>query len=219
MDDAEAVTDENVAQRSVFFGKRRVVFLFAFVKAAVFQHDDVASSNGRGFVKVVFDERHVFAEQVAKVGGDGREAEGFVVFAFGRTAEVRHDHHGAAVVEDVADGRQRCLDAGVAGDFAVFERHVEVKTHQDAFAVYVDFTEFSHGYPLLKGIVGEKGCSIHDIVRYVGIFALTPTPLPEGEGLFIRMRISTTRVVTVPKGRGAFWFRAALCFWRRRFRR
>ena len=145
VDDAEAVADEYVAQRGVFFGKRRVVFLFAFVKAAVFEHDDVASGNGRGFVKVVFDERHVFAEQVAKVGGDGREAEGFVVFAFGRTAEVRHDHHGTAVVEDVADGRQRCLDAGVAGDFAVFERHVEVKTHQDAFAVYVDFAKFFHG--------------------------------------------------------------------------
>ena len=128
---------------------------FAFVEAAVFEHDDVARSNGRGFVKVVFDERHVFAEQVAKVGSDGREAEGFVVFAFGRATQVRHDHHGAAVVEDVADGRQRCRDAGVAGNFAVFERDVEVKTHQDAFAVYVDFTEFSHGYPLLKGIVGE----------------------------------------------------------------
>ena len=146
VDDAEAVTDENVAQRSVFFGKRRVVFLFAFVEAAVFQHDDVTGGDLRGFVEVVFDERDVFAKQVAEIGGHRGEREGFVVFAFGRAAQVRHDHHGAAVVKDVADGRQGGLDAGVAGDFAVFERDVEVEPHQDAFAVDVDFAEFAHGF-------------------------------------------------------------------------
>ena len=146
VDDAKAIADENVAQCGVFFGERRVVFLFTFVEAAVFEHDDVARCDGRGFVKVVFDERYVFAEQVAKVGSDGRKAEGFVVFAFGRATQVRHDHHGAAVVKDVADGRQGGLDAGVAGDFAVFERDVEVQPHQDTFAVDVNFAEFFHGF-------------------------------------------------------------------------
>ena len=211
VDDAEAVADEYVAQRGVFFGKRRVVFLFAFVEAAVFQHDDVASGNGRGFVEVVFDERHVFAEQVAKVGGDGGEAEGFVVFAFGRTAEVRHDHHGTAVVEDVADGRQRCLDAGVAGDFAVFERDVEIQPHQDAFAVYVDFTEFSHGYPLLKGIVGERWLVfLPGRERFARVLVLslreishplpTPPPLRRG-GRQLRLGDSFVRAVTASPDR------------------
>ena len=146
MDDAETVADEDVAQGGVFFGQRRFVFLLTFVEAAVFQHDDVTGGDLRGFVEVVFDERDVFAKQVAEIGGHRGEREGFVVFAFGRAAQVRHDHHGSAVIQGVADGRQRCLDAGVAGDFAVFERDVEVEPHQDAFAVDVDFAEFAHGF-------------------------------------------------------------------------
>lgn len=75
-----------------------------------------------------------------------------------------------AVGEEVLDGFDGSLDAGVIGDDAVFERDVEVDTHEDFLVVNVEIAdgELGHGAgrtpetgPGVKPSVGAGGVMVH----------------------------------------------------------
>src|SRR6516164_8033013 len=56
-------------------------------------------------------------------------------------SEMGEQDHLAALVCNLADGRSRPLDAGRVRDLAVFDRHVEIDTHEYAFAPHVGLIE------------------------------------------------------------------------------
>ena len=48
-----------------------------------------------------------------------------------------HQHHLGSRLEGMLNGRQRGTDTSIAGDLAVFHRHVQVFTDQNAFACQI----------------------------------------------------------------------------------
>ena len=58
-----------------------------------------------------------------------------------RTSEMGEQDHLTALVSNLADGGSRALDAGRVRDLAVFDRHVEIDTHEYAFAPHVGLIE------------------------------------------------------------------------------
>ena len=88
--------------------------------------------------------RHRPAEQLLQARGDGLEAHLRIRLALG-TAEVGREDHAGAVVERVLNGRQRRLDALVAGDFhfapvVLLQRDIEIDANEHAFAVEIEIT-------------------------------------------------------------------------------
>src|SRR5580765_4610110 len=61
-----------------------------------------------------------------------------------RTSEVRSQHDLFRPVEDVADRRQRAVDAMRLADLAVIDRHVEVDTDEYGFAAEFQVAQFAH---------------------------------------------------------------------------
>jgi len=142
---AEGVHDVDVAQGGVLLGQVFVVFLFALVKTDVFEQHHFAIGNFHA-VQVVFDQPHVLAQRFGQVLGDGFHGGSFVVYAFFRAAQVGHQHDFGAGVFGGLDGRQRGADAGVAGYLAVFNRHVQVFTHQNPLPSEVQVGHFFDGH-------------------------------------------------------------------------
>ena len=115
--------------------------LFFLVEAGVLKHHDVAGLHGLHDVVgvgAVGREGDGLAEHLGEVFGDGLQAEVGLVALFGGTAEVAHEDQAAALFEDVLDGGQGALDAGVVFDDAFLDGHVEVDAHDDAFAFEID---------------------------------------------------------------------------------
>ncbi len=115
--------------------------LLFLVEAGVLKHHDVAGLHGLDDVVgvgAVGREGDGLAEHLGEVFGDRLEAEIGLVALFGGTAEVAHEDEAAALFEDVLDGGQGALDAGVVFDDAFLDGHVEVDAHDDAFAFEID---------------------------------------------------------------------------------
>src|SRR5437870_2070096 len=54
---------------------------------------------------------------------------------------MRHQHHRRAMVEQILNGRDGGANAGIIGDPAVFQRHIEIHTHQRPLAAPVDIAD------------------------------------------------------------------------------
>ncbi|CCK15843.1 Peptidyl-prolyl cis-trans isomerase [Cronobacter universalis NCTC 9529] len=137
---------EHVAQGRVFFRERLVVFLLAFVKANVFQHHQLAFSYFDA-VEVVFRQANRGVEFVFQVVNYRQQREFFVVFAFGRAAQVGRHHHFSALFQSQFDGRQGGADTRVRGNFALFYRNVEIGADQNAFTcqIQIGHLNYRHG--------------------------------------------------------------------------
>jgi hypothetical protein len=82
----ESVHNEYVAQSSIFFGQRFVVFLLAFVEANVFQNNQFTGSDFNA-VQVIFYQANRSRQFVFQVVNNRQQREFFVVLAFGRTTQ------------------------------------------------------------------------------------------------------------------------------------
>jgi hypothetical protein len=60
-------------------------------------------------------------------------------------------------VANLADGRSHPLDAGRIGDLAVFDRHVEIDTHEHALTCHVGLIERVEHVVLIAGESGHLG--------------------------------------------------------------
>jgi len=118
--------------------------LFLFVVAGVLQHQNIAGFESGDFrirLGAVRSKRNRLAEQLGKIvrnqleRGVGRDA-----LLIG-TAQVAHENEASALFQNVADGGESSLDPGVILDDSVFDRHVEVNAHDDAFAFEIDVTK------------------------------------------------------------------------------
>src|SRR6516165_6875514 len=128
----EGVVDEDVAQ------------LLARMEAGILQAEDVARLHGvhrrrRTFADAILRER----DRPLEDGRDRRRERLERLCRVGpfRTSEMGEQDHLTALVSNLADGGSRALDAGRVRDLAVFDRHVEIDTHEYAFAPHVGLIE------------------------------------------------------------------------------
>ena len=105
---------------------------------------------------------HFEAEQLAQALGDGSEGILLVELAL-RTAQVGAEDHGRAVLQQVLDGRQSGLDAGLVGDGAglFVQRHVEIAANEYLLALDVDVLDGllvheKHSFQNTWGTVGSR---------------------------------------------------------------
>ena len=115
--------------------------LFLDVEAEVLEQNDIAGlglgASGFDFgPNAIIEKLHRLAEQLRECISHGLEGKFLNAFTIG-TAEMAHQHHGRALLQRVADGRQRSFDAlGVgdrAGDFVL--RDVEIHANEGALAL------------------------------------------------------------------------------------
>ena len=77
----------------------------------------------------------------------------FRIRVFLRTAEVRHQHDHAFVVQDLVDGRQGGAHTGVVGDVeVVVQRDVEIDADNHAFVFEIDLIDVYHGNNVFKDL-------------------------------------------------------------------
>ena len=125
------------------------VFLFQlgllfFVVAGVLEHEDFARLEGLDLVVgggAVRSESNGLAEKLGEVVGDDLEGGVRGDALFIGASHVAHENEAAALFENVFDGGESALDAGVVLDDSVFDRHIEVDAHDNAFAFEIDVTQ------------------------------------------------------------------------------
>ena len=137
---AERIGDIKLSHACEFFCKFGVVFLLAGIETQVLQQQKLTRlQRGRLGLGILADdipgEEHVHAQQLRQALGHRCKREALLPRAL-RLAEVRAGDHGSAVVEQVADRRQRGHDALVARDLAgcLVLRNIEVTAQQHFFA-------------------------------------------------------------------------------------
>ncbi|CCJ86072.1 hypothetical protein BN133_2449 [Cronobacter dublinensis 582] len=140
---AKSVHYEYVAQRGIFFCQRFVVFLLAFVKANVFQNNQLAFSDFNA-IEVVFHQTNRRVQFVFQVVNYRQQREFFVVFAFGRTAQVGRHHDFSALFQSQFNGRQRSADTRVRGHFPLFYRNVEIGADENAFTCQIQIGHLNY---------------------------------------------------------------------------
>src|SRR5471030_108131 len=101
----ECVHHIDVTQLSVFLRQRFVVFLFAFVKANVFQNNQFAFSNINA-VQIIFSQTYRVFQMFFQVVNYWQQRKLFVVLAFCRTTQMRGNHHACALFQGNFDGWQ-----------------------------------------------------------------------------------------------------------------
>jgi hypothetical protein len=136
---AEGVHDEQVAQRGVFLRAVASTFFFSPLLKRQFSSSTTSPSATSKPPSTQSRIRRTGLPSLAAI----TSATGFSEFSsaytpFFRTAEVRGDHHLGAGLEAVLDGRHGRGDAGIGGDLAVLDRHVEVGADEDALAGEVE---------------------------------------------------------------------------------
>ncbi len=137
------------------------VLLLALVTAAVLEQHDFARGHREAAINPVLHQLHRLAEQLAHAGSDRRQRIGRLELAFGRTTEMRSDHHCSAFRQCQLDAGNRGADAGVFGDVAgIILRHVEIGTDEHALVLQVEvgeLLEFHDRNPVLqRKIEGQK---------------------------------------------------------------
>ncbi len=153
---AKSIVDVYVAQPGQAFGQRWVVLRFARLKAGVLQQDHVtrfhrldgAFNLGTDAIIQLGDG---FAEQLTQPVSYRVHTKLWLGLAFG-PAQVTHQHHGPALIDQVLNGRQCGTDASIIGHDAILEGHVEIDTHQHTLAlhIYVANSFLIHGYARVK---------------------------------------------------------------------
>ncbi len=153
---AEGVVDVDVAERRELLGEGWIVGLFFGVEAQVFQQQGLAGLKLarhllRDFADAVGREGDILArledviEQEAQAGDQRPQAHGFDRLALG-PAEVRAEDDLGLVAQGVLDGGQRLADAGVVGDDAVLQRHVEVDANEHTLVREVEIPDRKFGH-------------------------------------------------------------------------
>jgi hypothetical protein len=127
---------------------------FLDVEAEILQQNHVAGlglgAGGLDFrADAVVEELHRLAEQLRERIGDGLEGKFLDALAV-RAAEVAHQDDRRTLVERVADGRQRRLNALGVGDGAggFVLRDVEIHADEGAFALQIEIFNKQFGHKI-----------------------------------------------------------------------
>jgi hypothetical protein len=147
---AEGVVDIEVAVGGQGGGEVGVVLLFAGVEADVLQQGHAAVLHGvdhlgGGRADAVAGEGHLLLQQLAQRLGDEGQAHLRHDLALGAVEVGQQDDLGA-LCRQVVDGRQGRAQAGVVGDLAAVDRHVEVHPDQGALAGEIGGVEGAEGH-------------------------------------------------------------------------
>ena len=118
----ESVVDEQVTERGEPAREGRVVRLVLFMKAHVFEKEQLArlkavDRSDRRFADAVLGEQHVAPDVPGDLWCDRLERE--LRFAILRPAQVRHHDHPRAALREVPQGRRRGADPRIVGDGAL----------------------------------------------------------------------------------------------------
>ena len=108
------------------------------------RHDLAVGELGRR-VEVVADERHGLPEELGEALGHRGERGGLVELAFRRAPEVGHDHDAGARADRVPERRQGGAEAGIGGDRAALERHVQILADEQALPREGQLGQEAHG--------------------------------------------------------------------------
>ncbi len=140
----EGVVDPDVAEFRQLRDEGRIVLLFLFVEAGVFQAQDVAILHradrlGGGFADAIVGESHRLLDHLRE--RFRHRLQRVLGIASLGPAEMREQDDLAALAGDFGDGRRDALQPRGVGDAAIFHGHVEVDAQQHAFALYVDVIE------------------------------------------------------------------------------
>jgi hypothetical protein len=133
-----------------FGNERRIVLLFLFVEAGVFQAEDVAILHRRDrlgcrFADAVIGKRNGLPDHLRQRFGD--RLQRVLGIAALRPAEMCEQDDLAALTGDFGDGRRDALQTRGVGDPAVVHGDVEVDAQQHALGPNVDVikgAEFVH---------------------------------------------------------------------------
>ena len=115
---AERVVHIDVAQRGQLFRKLRIVLFFFRVEAQILQQQDFAGRRPHGFhfgTDTIGCHLDRTAQQFFQALSHRFQAHFRIGFAF-RTAQMRGQNDAGPLLQRVADGREGCFDALVAGD-------------------------------------------------------------------------------------------------------
>ena len=135
MGGAERIANVEVAEAGQFAGEYRVVLVLLLVEAQVLKHQHITNVHirhrlHRGVADAIGGKVDRLLQQLAEQGGNWLEAVLHVRLALW-PAQMRHQDHLTAMLQQIVDGRQMGADAGVVGDVAILVlRHVEVNAHQ-----------------------------------------------------------------------------------------
>ncbi|MNV46081.1 hypothetical protein D3C71_1378990 [compost metagenome] len=141
----ERVVHEQISQFGELLRQLRIILLFARVETDIFKHEHVAvfqfgnlglNRFANGFVSL----SHRLAQQFGEAYSRRSQTHGINKLAL-RTAQMARQNDLGTVLDQILDRRQRFADTRVVGDFAVFERHVEIDAHEYAFACYFYITD------------------------------------------------------------------------------
>ncbi len=142
----EGITDENtVAKCSELFGKGFVVFFFFGMKADIFQNENFTIAQGLALAfsagaDAIERKRYGIAQKFLQFFRGRREGILQIRTAFG-AAKMRSENEARTLLNREAQGGKRFANAGIVGDHAVLERHVEVHTDEDALAAEVEVVD------------------------------------------------------------------------------
>ena len=144
---AERVVHEQFGQVRQFFAEAGIVLLLFRAVADVLQEHHLAAfqRSSLGADAVVHDrigrrEQHVLFQQFAQALRHGLQRKVVIRFSLG-TAQMAHQDHCRALLQHVADRRQRSPDTGIVRDPAFFLGYVEVAAANDPLAlqIYVSY--------------------------------------------------------------------------------
>src|ERR1044071_1872936 len=142
MRSAERIVDVEVCEACKLLRILRVILLFAFMKANVFEHQRAArlklvNHRAHFIAYAIGRERYFFSEQLGESFGCWRKRILHIRLALW-PAQMRREYQSRAVIERVPDTRKRRAYSIIVRDVAVFvERNVEVNAHEHAFAFEV----------------------------------------------------------------------------------
>ena len=136
---AEGIVHVHIAQGRQLSRESRVAGFFFLVKTQVIEQQHLAGLQRRRFpgrfvAEHVAAPLHVAAILLLQVQEQAFERKLLLGAALG-PAQVREQHHRAAIVQDFHHRRRGHADAGIVGDVQVFiEGHVEIDAHHGALA-------------------------------------------------------------------------------------
>ena len=146
----EGVIDEDVTKSGNLAREGGIVLFFAAVKARIFQQRDIAVLEGTHHC-VRFGSDAVVGENNGAPNRLGQRFHHRPQRHFGDNLslgaiKMREHDDARALLGQFTDGRSLALDARCVANLAVFHRHVEIDTHQNASALHIKIVKRSIGH-------------------------------------------------------------------------
>src|SRR5690554_2936150 len=135
----------DIAQGGIFLCQFIAVFLLAGVKAHVFQQHYFTWLDLNA-IKVIAHQRYLPAQRLAQVGGHRRQTVLGAELTFLRATQVRTHQHRRTLFQRQTNGGQRGHNTRITGYLAIFYRHVQVFTNQDALARQIQIDHFQNSH-------------------------------------------------------------------------